>query len=552
VSGAVRSGVMRWLAVLALAAAFAILGAAGLTPSGRGEDAPATAPEVVVPASFSTQGAQTWFCLGGLTGAAGNETILIVTNGGARRLKGSVSVFPAVPLGGASRMWQLVETEIALEPHSQVTLSLSEVIGGDAVNELLADFEEVFVSALVRLEGPDGVVAQSVTRRGYVDSSNCLTATSSSWHFAALSTRRDARAHLYLLNPYQDDAVVDLSFAADDRRRNPVAYTGVVVTSGTLKVLDLSSEVTRRHQISLSVDVRRGRVAAGRLLIFDGRLGLSGISVANGSPSTEFQWMFPLGVVSAESFSSSSFLLYNPNSSETEVEFTVEIDANLRARPVAPFEITVPPRQRVQVPFRRGEEHPISVGYLDEDNNEVLDPEAYLFDAGERVVPSESYWVKMRSFNGVPISVERLVTSGSSSDLDLSSAGIENGVSITLGRTAGALRHVLVRLPQESGKTLRLALVNPSIETISRARVEALGPSGWRPAEVPGEIEIRPLQRVLLDLEDPPGGESESAFAYRIVASEPLIASMGEPGALWVRGSVPDTAGLSEFGLLLY
>ncbi len=543
---------MRWLSVLALAAAFAFLGAADLTSSRQQEAASPISSEVLVPAGFSAEGGVTWFCMGGLLGKSGNETRLVVTNVGEQVLTGRVLVFPAVPLGGASRMWNTVETEVRIEPHSQATLVLSEVFATEG-NEQLADFEEVFVSALVRLEGPDGVAAQSVTWQGYTDSVNCLTTTSSSWHFAALSTRRDARANLYLLNPYPDDAVVDLSVVADDRRRNPVAYTGVVVPPGTLKVLDLSSEVTRRHQISLSVNVRRGSVAAGRLLIFDGRLGLSGVSLINGSPISELQWMFPLGVVSAEPSSSSSFVLYNPNPAEAEVELTVETDANLRARPVAPFEIRVPPRQRIQIAFRLGEEHPVSVD--GESPGTVSD--AYLLDAAERVVPSESYWVKVRSFNGIPIVAERLMTSGASSDSNLSFVEIMNGAAATQGRTAGSKTHVLVRLPHESGKTMRLALVNPSVETISRAKVEILGASGWRPAEglAEGRIEIRPLQRVLVDLEDPSAGaagQPESVLAYRVEASDPLIASMGEVGSLGVRGSVPESAELSEFGLLLY
>lgn len=87
--------------------------------------------------------------------------------------------------------------------------------------------------------------------------------------------------------------------------------------------------------------------------------------------------------------------------------------------------------------------------------------------------------------------------------------------------------------------------------------MEILGASGWRPVAglAEGKIEIRPLQRVLVDLEDlsaGAAGQPESVLAYRVEASDPLIASMGEVGSLGVRGSVPELAELSQFGLLLY
>ena len=95
----------RWLSVLALAAAFAFLGAADRAAPEQQEVTSQIASEVLAPAGFSAERGVTWFCMGGLLGQSGNETRLVVTNVGSQTLKGRVLVFPAVPLGGASRMW---------------------------------------------------------------------------------------------------------------------------------------------------------------------------------------------------------------------------------------------------------------------------------------------------------------------------------------------------------------------------------------------------------------------------------------------------------------
>ncbi len=514
--------VHRWPGVLALLAMLAALAVADRVASQRQSATPEETTGVVVPAGYSSEGGSTWFCVGGVVGKADNETLVVITNSGDTEAIVRLVAFPAVPLGTVSRGWQPVEAEITVGQHSRKELSLWELIAGS--NEDLAAFDEVFVSAMVRIENSEAVVSLSVRSGAHSDVGNCLTEASTSWFFAALSTRRDARAHLHLLNPHPDDAVVDLAFSTDDGSRKPVAYTGVVIPPNSLKVLDLRAEVTRRSQVSFSVEARSGGVVAALLQGFDGSFGLSGIALADASPKAEYQWMFPLGIGSAEVGSSSSIVLYNPNPSEAEVEFTVEIDDNLKARPVAPFEITVPARQRIQVIFDVGEEHPLSGSYV--------------LAATERVIASESYWVRVRSFNGVGIVAERLLTSPT------------KGVSITPGRTAGATRHLIARVSAEATETLRLALVNPSVETISRLSIEALRSSGWETVDGLGDLEIRPLQRLLVVLEG--GEDTDAALAYRVEASEPLISSVRDVGGMGIRSSVPEAGSLSPYGLLLY
>ena len=483
-------------------------------------------PEIVAPAVYSA-GASTWFCVGGVTGKAGHETTLTVVNPSEEVLSGIAKVFPSVPLGGSSRAWPPVSVDFAVAPRSSEILYVGrEVIRSESQ---LGEFEEVFLSVEVRLNAADAVVLQSVSWLGEGETGNCLTITSPSWYFATLSTRRDARSYVHLFNPHPDDAVLDLSFATDEGSRNPVAYNGVVVPPFTLKVLDLRSEVTRRAQVSLSIDVRSGSVAAARLQIFDGSLGLSGVSLGGGAPQVALQWMFPEGIVSAEPDSSTSLVLYNPNTTEAHVDVSVEIDANLRARPVAPFEFTVPPRQRVQVGFDLFEQHPFS--------------DLYRLDADSRVVASESYWLKVRSYNGVGIVVERQVAS-------VAEGAGQRDFSISSGLSASAEGHILARAASESGLALGLTLLNPSVETISRVRVEALREGGWEAVARLDDLEIRPHQRLMLEIKAP------LAPAYRVLSSAPLLASsavVGESARVGKsRAAIPDDATLSGFDFLLY
>ncbi|MCE2525441.1 MAG: hypothetical protein J4F99_05690 [Acidimicrobiia bacterium] len=516
---------MRWPAILALAAALAALVVADrLAP--EVDDAAPAADAGLVRSGFSSTGGSTWFCVGGVGGTGGSRQDVVVVNTSGDELRGSVRFFPAVPLGGQSQQWPPTRVDVIVGPYARLAIDPAATAAQFAAE--LANFAEVFVAAEVRLDGAGGLVTQEVALGDASDVSPCTTSASSVWHFATASTRRDARVRLSLLNPFSDNAVVDLAFVTDEGRRAPVAYQGLVVPANALAVLDLGSEVTRREQVSVSVEARSGNLVASALQSFNGDLGLSGVSLRTGAPQAAEQWLFPLGVAGADTGAANSFVVFNPGTAEARVDLSVELDASLRARGVPPFELTVPPGQRVEVAFfppLAGEAHPTS----------GIDVVA----ATTRILPSERYWVSVRSFNEVAVVAERLRTS---------EADLPVEVSILAGRIAGSARGVLP-LPRSGGPPSIVALVNPSLETISRLSLEVLTAEGWSPLAGLEDLEIRPRQRLVLDVSNRLRPE---VLALRFEASEPLVASYAGPAGIRAAEAVPELESLSELEHLLF
>jgi hypothetical protein len=516
------------LAILALAAAVAALAVADRLAPEPGPPAPAPITGVARAGyAGADQRPGTWFCAGGVGGSGDSRQEVVVVNTTARVLGGTVRLFPAIPLGGQSQQWPATRVEITVGPNARLAVDPVATVVQAAAD--LANFAEVFVAAEVLMDAPGGVVLQRVVAGDRSDVSPCTTATSPNWHFASMSTRRDARVRLSLLNPFSDDAVVDLAFVTDEGRREPVAYQGLVVPANALVVLDVGSEVTRRDQTSLSAVTRSGNVVAARLQTFNGDLGIAGVVGEVGSPRAADVWLFPLGVTGVDAGATNSFVVYNPGNAEARVDVAAEVDASLRSRGVPPFELAIPPGQRVELRFvgndgRGGEAHPSSA--------------AYLIDATTRLIASEKYWVSIRSFNGVGVVAERLRTSPAGSTAP--------GVSAIAGRATAARRGLLV-WPTEADAPGSVAIVNPSLETISRVTIEALTAGGRRPLAGLGDIEIRPRQRLLIDLP-----ADASTLALRFDATEPLVASYARPDGLGPVEVILERGTLSDLDTLVF
>lgn len=519
---------MRWSAILALGAALAALFVADRLAPEPASPVPAPIAEVAR-AGYAGADEQpvTWFCAGGVGGSGGSRQEIVVVNMTGQELRGSVRLFPAVPLGGQSQPWPATRADVAVGPYARFVIDPVATVAQAAAD--LGSFSEVFVAAEVLFDAPGGAVLQRTAAGGESDLSPCTTATSATWHFASISTRRDARVRLSLLNPFPDDAVVDLVFATDEGRRAPVAYQGLVVPANALAVLDVGSEVTRRDQASFSVLARSGNVVAARLQTFNGDLGISGVTLEAGAPRDGEVWLFPLGVTGAGAGATNSFVLYNPGAAEARVDVAAELDASLRARGIPPFELTIPPGQRVEVTFvgddgRGGTAHPSSA--------------VHAIDATTRLISSEKYWVSVRSFNGVGVVAERLRTAPAGSP--------SPGVDALAGRAAASRRGVLV-WPDAAGAPGSVAIVNPSLETISRLSIEVLGAGGWRPLGGFDDLEIRPRQRLVLDLD-----LDAAALALRFDASEPLVASYAGPGGMGTTEAIVERESLSDLDTLVF
>jgi hypothetical protein len=264
-----------------------------------------------------------WYCPGvPVTGVLGDGAI-VVANAGDRRLTGTVTVFPDK---GESR-----KTPINVGPSGRSAVRLGDVLTA------------TYASALVELDGGEAV-AEVVSIGPLGDTASpCTSSASSSWYFAEGVTTRDAAEVLMALNPFPDDAVVDIVFSTEEGIVSPQALTGLLVKGQALTTINVGDFVQRREQVSASLVARTGRLVVGRMQTFDGTAGRRGISVALGAASPGPVWYFPEGLVADGQ--SERFLVYNPSREEAQVEIALALDRG----EAEPIRLTVPRESRLTV-----------------------------------------------------------------------------------------------------------------------------------------------------------------------------------------------------------
>lgn len=213
----------------------------------------------------------------------------------------------------------------------------------DIVSVKLADVvQATHTAALVDLDGGQVVVEHWLAGSAGPSVAPCASAASTQWYFAAGSTAKDAQLLLGLYNPFPEDAIADLSFSTEQGRAVPADFQGLVVPAGRLVVKDIGEHVRRRDAISTHVSVRSGRVVAGQTLTRT-EPGQSGVSLRLGAPALAETWYFPDGYV-ADGLTE-TYTVFNPG----EVEALVDLAVRLDEGDAEPFELTVPPRGRVEV-----------------------------------------------------------------------------------------------------------------------------------------------------------------------------------------------------------
>jgi hypothetical protein len=313
-----------------------------------GRDAMPTAP----PASSLSS---TWYCAGG-SGRADSPyaASVVVANPDDAPVKGTVTVVPD----------QGEPTTVPLEvkASASTTVRLADVLPAEQA------------AALVDLGRGRAVVEQVVAGPAGTATSPCASAASTRWYFADGATAKDATLLLALYNPFPEDAIVDLSFSTDEGRAVPADFQGIVVPAGRIVVQDIGEHVRRREAVATEVTTRSGRLVAAQLQQRTAP-GVAGVSVRLGAPTPDEVWYFPDGYTGdgiVEQFS-----VFNP----TEREALVDVELTLDEGAAEPFELTVPPRDRVAVVTGQEERVPKGVGHA----------------------------VVVRSVNGVPIVAERSV-----------------------------------------------------------------------------------------------------------------------------------------------
>ena len=160
----------------------------------------------------------TWYCAAGTVGGSGiaNHELLLgnPSNLDSSAVISVVSVLAPTkqePEESSSNdeldIYQLptIDKEFFIPARSMISIKLSEIDG--VAGEYAAALIQSNLGSLIvehRLSGPFGETQ-----------STCASTTSPVWNFAAGTTRLGAREMIFLFNPYPDNAVVDISFAAD-------------------------------------------------------------------------------------------------------------------------------------------------------------------------------------------------------------------------------------------------------------------------------------------------------------------------------------------------
>src|SRR3546814_2893772 len=98
------------------------------------------------------------------------------------------------------------------------------------------------------------------------------------------------------MNPFPDDATLDITFATDDQIRETGRFQGFVVP-GRSVVGAYVEDLGYRDQVSTQIEVRSGRLVVDRIQMFEGTDddARRGITLGLGAPVPALEWVFPDG-----------------------------------------------------------------------------------------------------------------------------------------------------------------------------------------------------------------------------------------------------------------
>ncbi len=391
---------------------------------------------VAAPASARSSA---WYCPGAPVSGALGEASVVVANAGGRRLTGTVTVYPNT---GEPR-----RAPISVGPSSRAAVRLADLATSP------------FASALVELDGGEAVAEIATTGTMGDSVASCASSASSSWFFAEGVTTRDAGEVLLALNPFPDDAVVDVVFSTEEGTVSPQALTGLLVRGQALTAINVGDFVQRRESVSARVVARAGRLVVSRVQTFDGSAGRKGVSVGLGAAAPGPIWYFPEGLV-ADGLNE-RYLVYNPGTTEAQVELSLALDSG----EAEPLRLTIPRESRLAV--NASEE--------------------------SRIPKNVPHSVTVRSVEGPDVVVERAV--------DGAAPSARTGVSIALGARLPALRWATAAGAADDNNDQWVVVQNPGTQP-ARVTLNLLADGSATPVGSFTSIEVLPGQRRALHVND--------------------------------------------------
>ena len=272
-----------------------------------------------------------WYCPG--VPAGGREDALEV--GGALAI--------ANPSGEATRAQVTFISDTA--PSKQQVIDLAA--NGRALIDVDAEIDATYAGAIVEILGGGGAVEQRMFHPDGNSSTPCTTDLSSTWFLADGYTVGEALHEVILMNPADDQVVVDVEFLTDDGVRRPSAYTGYPVPARSTRIIDVGAEgagARGETRVGVTVTASRGALLVGRAssATDDSRGGTTVSAVA---AVTAEQWWFAAGDKGSDA--TERYSIMNPGATDIEVS-VVFFPREIVLGPVV-VPVTVPARRVVTI-----------------------------------------------------------------------------------------------------------------------------------------------------------------------------------------------------------
>ena len=229
------------------------------------------------------------------------------------------------------------------------TAPVTEALAAPARDRLSLDVESVmtasFVSAMVELDGGEGMVEQQALFPAGNAVASCTTETSPRWYFADGWTAEGSTEQLVISNPYEDTVSVDISFFTKNGvKREPGPFQGASINPHSVRVIDVAgSGFTDEKIIGVQVVATRGRLIVERAehSVGGGRLGYN---LTLGVPAPSEQLWFVEGDHGPNI--TEQYVIFNPTADDAAVDLVV-LGVPVTNGYVAPDSIRVPAGQVV-------------------------------------------------------------------------------------------------------------------------------------------------------------------------------------------------------------
>jgi Family of unknown function (DUF5719) len=322
-----------------------LLVAAGLADRGSRSSAAPAGPAIrPMPAAAPDSAlSSTWFCAGATVAPAKvADGTLVVANATAEARHGTVTLIPS--------QGQPVIDSIDVGPYGRS--QLAESATGPAP----------FVGAIVDMDGGGVAVEQTVSGTEGSAAAACATTGSDHAYFAEGTTQENSNLLLSLLNPYPDDAIVDLTFVTEQGPEAPADFQGIVVPARSLIGIDVGTHLRRRARLATTVSARAGRIVAWKTQVVNPMPAIPvptdpsqqavtppavprvpGLSLVLGAASPGTVWWWPDGLAAAGL--TERYQIYNPGTAEADVSLSVPLDQGS----AEPFRLKIAPHDTATV-----------------------------------------------------------------------------------------------------------------------------------------------------------------------------------------------------------